>query len=469
MQQFSPLAAMMHVQQQGEMGKQRGEQSRLARLVSQGMSSPGGLRAIAPEVASFNPEAAFALEDRGAAQIEQRRKLLSDRARLLSAMPVQQRAQAWPSMRAELAQLDPELGTLPEQYDDAQFGPVIQQLAGMDGGQSRVQRSFVGEDGQMYALMSDGQVQPLGVGADRRTQFVDVPGVGPQIIDLRQGSAQTVTAGSGPRREFSVTPGEIPFPTDPAEAEAARRAMTEGGTFRVEGGRVMPGQSGMQPAANRTIADTPINQYGGGPVGAPAWVRPASGGRGDAGAVNQLSPQEVAQLGLPEGTVAQRGPDGKVTTIFTPDAGQRKAAREAKQKLPRVDAAMRRVDRLAGAIETIAGGFFDGGPIDQRVLQYSPEGQEVVQAAASLLPELTALTRVPGVGSQSDLETRLANLQLPSLEFPPEVNRRALSELRTFMADLSEVYRGMAGGDGSSQPVQQPEETDDDALIGKYL
>ena len=176
-------------------------------------------------------------------------------------------------------------------------------------------------------------------------------------------------------------------------------------------------------------------------------------------------------LGLPEGTVAQRGEDGRVTIVNKPDAASAKAERDARLKAPRVEAARRRVDRLAQSIETIAGGMFDGGPIDQYALRYTPQGQEMIQASASLLSELTALTRVPGIGSQSDLETRLANLQLPSLEFGPEINRRAIEELRTFIADLSDAYASVGGQSESASAPTQPAQggsTDINALLEKY-
>lgn len=228
--QSSPLQAFMMTKQGFAEGKQRGEQSRLARLVSQGMSSPGGLRAIAPEVASFNPEAAFALEDRGAAQIEQRRKLLSDRARLLSAMPVQQRAQAWPSMRAELAQIDPELGTLPEQYDDAQFGPVIQQLAGIGGEGPRVHSSRVGEDGFIYNIMADGQAVNTGVKADRQAWFANNPGVDPYIA-RKDGSIQIVGPGTQPQPPQQTPPaGNTGSPQMDAIMRQANAIIAAGGT-----------------------------------------------------------------------------------------------------------------------------------------------------------------------------------------------------------------------------------------------
>ena len=498
---FNILAGTQYVQQQGEEGRQRGQGQFAAKLLGEAYNSTGAARQDAlGRLAGRQPQVAMAADQQfrqqDAQMTEEAFARLQTHAKMIQSVPSEQRAQVWAQIQPRIAQELPEYAQyLPSQWDEAAVMPVVEQLASLGGGETNqptVRSSFVGADGQMYSILSDGSVKNQGVGADRKLQFTDVAGVGPQVVDLRNATAQAVTAGGAPQgapqarpaSTFAFTPAPEAAGDPDADAFAklppdqqavAAGLLQQGQDFNIQNGRVVPsgmrgGQPMNQPAANRqpTLDRIPIGEVGGGAIGAPAWVRPASGGRGDAGVVSQLSPQEVAQLGLPEGTVAQRGPDGKVSTLFTPDAGSRKAAREAATKLPRVDAAVRRVDRLASAIETIAGGFFDGGPVDQKVLQYSPQGQEVTQAAASLLPELTALTRVPGVGSQSDLETRLANLQLPSLEFPPEVNRRALAELRTFMADLAEVYRGMAEGNGT-QPAKAAPEDDEDSLIGKYL
>jgi len=143
-----------------------------------------------------------------------------------------------------------------------------------------------------------------------------------------------------------------------------------------------------------------------------------------------------------------------------PAAADVKWQREIKSKQPRLLAAERRVERLAQAVAEISKNkVFDGGPMDEMALRYTKQGQEVAQAKASLTSELTALTRVPGIGSQSDLETRLASLPFPSSEFAPEVNQRAIAELQAFMADLKDVY-------GSAQAEIQSTEVQ--SLLDKY-
>jgi hypothetical protein len=130
-------------------------------------------------------------------------------------------------------------------------------------------------------------------------------------------------------------------------------------------------------------------------------------------------------------------------------ANEREAARN---KLPRARAAVRRLERVAKAAEALADNMIlSGGRFQSGALSLTTEGRELEQAAAQLLPELTALTRVPGVGSQSDLEQRLAGLVMPSAEFEPEINARAVEELRVFMADLEDAYENIAQG-GKAEP-----------------
>lgn len=128
---------------------------------------------------------------------------------------------------------------------------------------------------------------------------------------------------------------------------------------------------------------------------------------------------------------------------------------DAHAKEPRLAAAERRLERVASASEQLGSG---GGPIEGRArnLVGTPAAQELEAANAQLINELTALTRVPGVGSQSDLEQRLAQLALPSATQHPEVRGRTIRELRAFIADLDEAIRNVSGGTALPQ-VQQPQ------------
>lgn len=173
-----------------------------------------------------------------------------------------------------------------------------------------------------------------------------------------------------------------------------------------------------------------------------------------------MNPQEISTYGLPPGSSAQiNDTTGQIQVLNKPSvapqqtAAERKAVLEAKVKLPRVNAAIRRAERLDQAIGAIGKNtFFDGGPLDAKALSATKDGREVMAASAQLIPELQALTRVPGIGSQSDLEARLASLALPSLEFDPDTNARSMAEVKAFIADLKAAYETMATG-GAAQGV----------------
>lgn len=163
-----------------------------------------------------------------------------------------------------------------------------------------------------------------------------------------------------------------------------------------------------------------------------------------------MTPAEVQQAGLPEGTAAQRDPDSGQINILNKreglSAAEQKQIRDAKVRMPRLNAAVRRVERVGNAVAALADNpMFDGGTVDAYILGQTPEGKELQAAVASLMPELQALTRVPGIGSQSDLEARLASLALPSLEMNPEINARTYEELKTFIEDLQAAYASITG------------------------
>jgi hypothetical protein len=121
----------------------------------------------------------------------------------------------------------------------------------------------------------------------------------------------------------------------------------------------------------------------------------------------------------------------------------------ASAKSPRLNAAVRRLDRVKAASDALGTG---GGPYEGRLrsLAGTPAAQEMEAANAQLINEITALTRIPGVGSQSDLEQRLAQLALPQVSQHPSVRARSIQELEAFLADLGAALDSVAGG--QSQP-----------------
>lgn len=133
--------------------------------------------------------------------------------------------------------------------------------------------------------------------------------------------------------------------------------------------------------------------------------------------------------------------------------GEEKSRRDARAKIPTIEASLRRIERIEKASDNLTWG---GGPLDAKALALTPSYKELEQAGASLMPTLTALTRVPGIGSQSDLEQRLANLQIPSGDMYPETRAKAIQELKLFIDDLRAAYMGVAEGQAPAMPSAAP-------------
>ena len=365
----SPMGLAAFVQQQGQMGKQQGEDSRLARLVSGAMADPASRQSKLAEIASFRPEAAFQAQDQLAQQDDRKYAELGKRAAVLLGAPEAMRGQVWAQLRPELEQ---QFGmkNLP-----ADLTPEVLEMAGqldrVYGGANSatgVQSTYINRAGQRVAVMRDGSQQVLG-DADARTSFTDVPNVGPQIIDHRAATARPVTTYGAEPASASRYPSALVVagPNGKADAdfaalpEAARIRAAEleeqGLPFHIVGGRLVEGESpGLrqppnQPASQpspqrpRTAADIPLNEYGGGDERAPAWVRPGAtapgttppsgyryaadgttleaipGGPADkagGNSVSMLSPEEVAAAGFPKGSVVQRRADGSLVKVHSP-------------------------------------------------------------------------------------------------------------------------------------------------------
>ena len=135
----------------------------------------------------------------------------------------------------------------------------------------------------------------------------------------------------------------------------------------------------------------------------------------------------------------------------------RKAVQEAKAKLPQLNNTIRGIDRIETALKALNGGLMDTGPLDQFAQRYTKEGRELQASVGAIQNSMLALTRVPGVGSQSDLEQRVAMLQYPSLDMPPEVNQRTMQNLRAFAQDLKAAYDNAtrAPAAASARPAAQ--------------
>lgn len=215
--------------------------------------------------------------------------------------------------------------------------------------------------------------------------------------------------------QYGVAPRETPPQMQVTEGPFGSRIVQQGGRFQV----VEPPKA----ASATGGVVTPV---------APKF-RPAA-------------PEEVAAAGLPEGTSAQIGADGKMSVLRAPSAADVRNQQQAKRFVPRVDALDRRVARVEQAVKAFSGDrFVNTGPMDQAITRFMPKGQELEQAVNQAQTELQALTRIPGIGSQSDWEGRLQLLAWPSVSFDPAVNQRAIAEIKSFVRDIQASVKEAAG------------------------
>lgn len=264
--QFSPLDAATYVQQQGEMGRQRGQQNKLAELASQSYSAPAGQQSqLLGQMAAIDPRAAQAQQQQFESAEDRRNKTLANMSNLLVNAPEQARPGLYQQMLPTLKQFGVDA---PAAYD-ATTAPVIDQTARAlytaysgGGAAGMVQSQKVGEDGYIYNTFRDGRIVNTGVKADSRTQLRDQAGIAPSLVNLRTGVATPLNEGGQPPQQ--EMPGVYIDPSLPPEVQAQiRQAEATGGQ--------VPGQMF-------------INQTGQG--GGVAGARPA------------ISPAEQARLDL---------------------------------------------------------------------------------------------------------------------------------------------------------------------------
>jgi hypothetical protein len=312
----SPMGLAAFVQQQGQMGKQQGEDSRLARLVSGAMSDPSARKSNLAEIASFRPEAAFQAQDQFAQQDDRKYAELGKRAAVLAGAPEAMRGQVWAQLRPELEQ------TFGMQGLPAEVTPEIlqtaQQLARVYGGQNgdndlpssvreamafQADPSLLETRRQMYGSYSYGEVPlPDGtVGQSRRnsrTGEMELVLPGGRVVPMAGATPTQGGAMPMPQGQPSPQPQQPSNNGDPKADSimTAANAMVRAGvpqpqveafiqqSMSAAGLNPQPaGQRAPQmvptgvpaPAPQRpTLDQVPINEYGGGALGGGFGRRP---------------------------------------------------------------------------------------------------------------------------------------------------------------------------------------------------
>lgn len=430
------------------------KQSALASLAGQAYGATGEQRrGLIGQAVGIDREAGFALEKDIGSSDDARAQTLVNAAKYLLSAPEAQRPAVWSQMQPQLSQ---KLGIeLPIDYND-EVVQTAQSLVSSYGSTAAtgVQSTYVDAQGNRVAILRDGSTQILGQNAPNN-QIIDT---GDGFYGVNKGNlgAAPVRIGGGqqqspqaPQAGMYQTPqGVVRLGDDlsPEQREAAMADIAAGGGA---GSVQLPDRGVSQPTGGgQQLRSAPKPQ-------APSELDR----RLETAKAMGATPEQLKAI-----VMGSASPNG-------PTAAEQKDAMARKAKQPQVANAVRGIDRirkaLAGLSSGVPGtfGLVDTGPYDQYAVRSTKAGQELESAVGGIQNSLLSLTRVPGIGSQSDLEARIAAMQYPSLDKAPEVNASTLKNLEAFIADLQDAYRL---ADAAPQGPDAPESDDIGSLLDLY-
>lgn len=424
------------------------------------------------QAAAIDPQAAMQYQSAGDQQLKRLKGAIDfiDRAQT----PEQKEA-AYRQVRPYLNRMSPDGVEPPMTFAEA--APKMEEarariaMIGNDGPQGAVQSTFIDNQGNRVAIMRDGSTQVLGQNAPN-FRAIDTGNGYVGFNSLNNTAAPTMIQGAqqpppimpAAPQQFTGADG-VPVQIDgdlPPNVQAAIRAaegqggaIPDGATLQagpqyVQAGGSMPGQLTSAPKPSEIMAQQ--NQA-------------LQMARFNAQQARTLSPDEVQSAGYRPGTIVQVDGYGNQKVVQAPTQdrqsmsdAQRKDMLARRAKVPQLQNAIRGMGRIEQALSALEGGMVNTGPVDAMVQRYTPQGQELEAAVGGIQNSILALTRVPGIGEQSDLEARIAALQYPSLDKPPEVNRRTLEQLKFFMRDLAKAYESAMQEDaaGTVSPATAP-------------
>lgn len=389
------------------------DRNRLNQLASQAYSTPQDQRQdLLGQIAQVDAGAAQQQDKAFASGDERRNTTLANMARLLTSAPEQARPGLYQRMLPTLSTFG--MSELPQEYN-AETAPIIDQAANSiasaygGGSGNGVQSTYINREGQRVAVMRDGSQQVLGA-ADARTQLRDQEGVAPSIIDLRTGTATPLQAGA-PIQQQGANGAYTIDPSLPPEVQAQIRAAESAGRPFDGGALTMP-----RPDNSQMI--TPYQQA-------------------------QLANQDRANARADMAAMDAR--ETRQQAAQARQVASQQKAQQAQQAINTRQAQLadvqRGVQRVEAALNALDQSTVGTGPIARTAQQYLPAGQELETAVNAMNNSMLALTRVPGMGAQSDLEARIAGMRFPQLDREEGVNRRTLQDLKSFVADLSRTAR----------------------------
>ena len=450
----------LRVQREGEQRR-----NRLAELAGQAYGAPSDQRqGFVQQAAAIDPDAGHALNQQLGYDDDRRNRTMVNMARMLTSAPEQARPALYQRMSAQFPAMGmkdfppgytPEtrdliLGTaqsLLQAYSDNAADSTPSDIRSLQILRDNPELAELDRQRRQYSGMVPKMVetsQGIGWGT---------PGGGIQLAPL-QGVAGSNGAGVQPGL-YNTPNGQVRIPEalTPEQWQAVQADMAAGGA---------------SDAYQLPPRDVPPQAFGGGggvaqPYQAPQRETIPAGYRARPDGSLEAIPGGPADPNVIANTSAARRP---------PSPAERRDASTRKTKYAQAQNVERGLDLIQQALQGLGGRFLDTGPIDQYAQRFTKAGQELEAAVGGMQNSLLALTRVPGIGAQSDLEARIAMLQYPSLDKAPEVNARTIENLRQFARDLKAAYDTAIAEDEEmmTAPVNAPREqgSDIDSLLDMY-
>lgn len=429
------------------------------------------LRGLAPSIINGDPNAfaqAAAIDPRAAGQFQnagddQLRRLKGAITYIEQAEQMAQKTGDMRAVEAAYSQVRPYLSRTspagvepPETWAEAKpkMLEAKAQIAMLDAAtpQGMVQSTFIDNQGNRVAIMRDGSTQVLGQNAPNN-QIIDT---GNGFVGVNKGNLQAapVVLGGAPQAAPNAPATGGANPNEEAVLSAANLLIQRGVPEQEVDAWVQ--QQLSQPVTTGAPQGNSL-QTGSQLRSAPKASEQLAQQQFQARQTRTMSPEEVAAAGYKPGTIVQVDGFGNQQvrqTPAAPSAASEKAKAASTAKAPQLNAVERGVDRMDAALKALdKGAVADTGPLDQYVQKWTAEGQELETAVGAIQNAMLALTRVPGIGSQSDFEAKIANLQYPSLSARPEVNARTIANLKQFVADLRKQVEGAGTGGGKTYTV----------------
>lgn len=462
------------------------DRNRLNQLASQAYSTPQDQRQeLLGQIAQVDAGAAQQQDKAFASGDDRRNTTLANMARLLTSAPEQARPGLYQRMLPTLGTFG--MSELPQEYN-AETAPIIDQAANSIAAAYGGAGSQVPTDVRSFQMLTQGLSQEdqerarrINLGLDPRQSSAAISYqkvTGPDgierlvAVDPRQIGAQVVGDGTGygsfaapaqqaPQQsssgnyfgDFSRLATEFPSVTMTSGMRSAERNAAVGGQPNSQHLRGTAADYAV-PANQKPAFIARAQQLGYQAIDEGDHVHlqlPRGGGGPNMFAgrrpEDQAAATEAAKLGvqaqyLPQELAARTQAAIQQTAGQEQVKAQQERASNAGTKAPQLNNVDRGLTRIETALGNLGGTFVDTGPVDGVLISRTPAGQELEAAVGAIQNDMLALTRVPGVGSQSDLEAKIANLKYPSIYNAPEVNARNVQQLKSFMEDLRRQIQG---------------------------